>query len=84
MIGLLRREPWSFWCILKCSVNWPMRSLSSAICTSVKDSRCNGLHACDSGQLRIAFALWLARKLDVLLSLIVCLCDAVENITGLG
>src|SRR5271165_3473074 len=29
-----RREPWSFWCVLKCSVNWPMRSLSSAICTS--------------------------------------------------
>src|SRR5271170_1877634 len=29
-----RREPWSFWCILKCSVNEPMRSLSNAICTS--------------------------------------------------
>src|SRR5580658_593054 len=29
-----RREPWSFWCVLKCSVNWPMRSLSNAICTS--------------------------------------------------
>src|SRR5580658_7104143 len=29
-----RREPWSFWCVLKCSVNWPIRSLSNAICTS--------------------------------------------------
>src|SRR5579863_4255585 len=29
-----RREPWSFWCILKCSVREPMRSLSNAICTS--------------------------------------------------
>src|ERR1700681_347327 len=29
-----RREPWSFWCILKCSVNEPMRSLSNAIWTS--------------------------------------------------
>src|SRR5579863_4573259 len=29
-----RREPWSFWCILKCSVKEPMRSLSNAIWTS--------------------------------------------------
>ena len=29
-----RREPWSFWCVLKCSVNWPMRSLNNAIWTS--------------------------------------------------
>src|ERR1043166_4370053 len=29
-----RREPWSFWSVLKCSVNWPMRSLSRAIWTS--------------------------------------------------
>src|SRR5260370_39566002 len=29
-----RREPWSFWCVLKCSVNCPIRSLSKAICTS--------------------------------------------------